>query len=91
MKRSVNAISLEQVKLSDLIICRYRGKLFPCVITASFPDGNKATVKAMQKCIGGWKWPEKDDEIDYYDNQIILMKREENQHILNVLKLFDQS
>jgi len=51
MKRSVNAISPEEVKLEDLIICRYGGELFPGVITASFPDGNKASVKAMQKCI----------------------------------------
>ena len=51
---------------------------------------DKATLKAMQKFIGRWKWPEKDGEIDYYDNQIILLIREENQHILNVVKLFDQ-
>ena len=38
---------------------------------ASFPNVNGATLKAMQKCAGGWKWPEKDDEIDYLEKDII--------------------
>ncbi len=39
-------------------------------MTVAIPAGNGATVKAMKKSAGGWKWPERDDEIDYLEQDI---------------------
>ena len=61
----------QQVSEGDYVICKYEGELFPGIVTVAIPDVNGATVKAMQKCAGGWKWPEKDDKIDYLEKDII--------------------
>ena len=59
------------MRIGDFVICRYEGEVFLGVVAATFLDGNKATIEAMQKCIGGWRWSEKDDEIDYLKRDIL--------------------
>ncbi len=69
--RECQKFAPEQIWEGDYVNCKYEGELFPGVVTVAIPGGNGATVQAMQKCADGWKWPEKDDEIDYLEQDII--------------------
>ena len=44
--------------------------MYPGVIVSSGMDG--AVVKVMHRCIGAWCWPNRPDEIEYSNEEIII-------------------
>ena len=55
-------------KCGAFCVVIYEGNLFPGEIISLDDEGAK--VSTMQKSIKSWKWPEKEDAIDYAWDQV---------------------
>ena len=52
------------------VLINFEGGMYPGVIVSSGMDG--AVVKVMHRCKGGWCWPNRPDEIEYSNEEIII-------------------
>lgn len=81
-----NAVDLETGKF---VVVSFESKLYPGLITEKTDDGY--TIQAMAKSQGNWKWPNKSDEIDYSQDEIVLHINEpqklENRGVFKVSEL----
>lgn len=69
--KTCDKISGADLKVGCYVLVEYEAELFPGVITCIMDKW--ITVKAMEKCKGGWRWPEKDDVIDYERDKVVRM------------------